>query len=354
MTLDRQTHTFELLTPAWAGGATPESQAEIRVPTLRGHLRQWLRLLHPGQRMDESIFGSIAEGDAVRSSKVQLRLTSPLISTQAQDLAGYTGRNERDAVQHPEGYFLWPLRTQRRGVIHPGQNTRFTLETRWYPTPGRRQEREAQKQAFQQALTAFSILGTIGTRATRGYGSLWDTSHSFQSAEELSTKLSFLPRTISVRLLDGGFNDGRAALAAAARWMRSFRIGSARFGSTTPEAVNDHDVADPAQAPQNDPKVFRQALGMPLAQRFNRGKNNTFTIQSQYRHEGASTDRYPSPLRIKVIRLGGTFRVLVVLLRDLCLPEGTPISLSNRRTATLSHTLLNRMAAQGTAIHPLP
>jgi CRISPR/Cas system CMR-associated protein Cmr1 (group 7 of RAMP superfamily) len=350
MTLDKQSHTFELLTPAWTGGATPDSQAEIRVPTLRGHLRQWLRLLYPGQRMDEAIFGSIADGDAVRSSKVQLRLSSPLISTQAQDLAAYTGRNERDAVQHPEGYFLWPLRTQRRGVIQPGQNARFTLETRWYPIPSGREERQAQKKAFQHALTAFCILGTIGTRATRGYGSVWDTSYSFQSAEELSATLGFLPNNISVRLLDGGFNDGRAALAAAARWMRSFRIGSDNYGASTLEGRHDHDVADPAQAPQNNPQVFRQALGLPLTQRFRRD-GQTSSVSST--HGRDRNDRYPSPLRIKVIRLSGTFRVLVVLLRDLCLPEGTPISLSNRRTATLSHRLLHLMAAQGTAIHPI-
>ena len=357
MTLSTQTHTFELLTPAWTGGATPEARdgAEIRVPTLRGHLRQWLRLLYRDQHLDEAIFGSVAEGGTARASKVQLRLQAPVVSTEAHDLDSYTQRG-----LEVEGYFLWPLRPpKKRAVIFPKPSTQFTLETRWYPAPATPKDREDREKALQQALTAFSILGTIGTRATRGYGSVWDTSHSFPNESALSAALTFLPTTITVRLLDGSFDDGRKALASAARWMRSLRVGSDTYGTATTEGRNDHNVADPAQAAQRNAVVYRQALGMPLTQRYKRGKDERgkdkiIQVKSSYFSNGQDNDRYPSPVRIKVIKLGGKFRVLIVVLKGLLLDAGTQISLrggGGNRTATLSHQLIDLIAQAGTAIH---
>lgn len=350
MNLPSSIHHFEFLTPAWLGGASPAEYAEVRVATLRGHLRQWLRLLYPDRNLDEELFGRIAgEGRNAHaaSSRVLLQLEKPVQNSTAKNLVGYIGRE--DALQDPESYFLWPLRTQSRGVLMPGNASDFTLRVRWFPTPTNSNTKLETE--LQHAIRAMSLLGNIGTRASRGYGSLWEKNKTLANTDALREALVFLPPSISVRLLDGDYSNGRQALAAAAKWMRSFRVGSANHGITTPEAVNDHDVADPARNSFANAVVYRHALGMPLAQRFNRGKNNTSTITSKYRHGGMETDRYPSPLRFKVIRLDGSYRVLVILFRDLVLPEGTPISLSNRRSATLSHKLLNQMASQGTAVH---
>jgi len=355
MMLDPTTHQFEFLTPAWTGGATPSASAEVRVATLRGHLRQWLRILYPGAGRDAAIFGSMA-GDggntAAVASKVLLQLAKPVQSFATKNLVSYTGAgNEQDALLHPESYFLWPLRTQSRGVLLPGASSDFILRVRWFPM--RDPSAADLRRDFGNAVRAFSLLGCIGTRATRGYGSVWEKGKNFDDVEQLQAALQFLPATVKVRLLDGEFNEGRKALAAAARWMRSYRVGSATFGTTTPEAVNDHDVADPAQAARTTATVYRHALGMPLSQRFNRGHHNTQNIQSSHRYDGAKSDRYPSPLRIKVVRMAGNFRVLVVLLHSLLLPAGTRISLSNHpaRRAVLSHDLLNRMMRSGTDIH---
>ena len=89
---------------------------------------------------------------------------------------------------------------------------------------------------------------------------------------------------------------------------------------------------------------------MPLTQRFKRGQEVT-NVQSKYRNAGVETDRYPSPVRIKIIKLGGKCRVLIVILRRLLLKEGTDIYLSTRRTAKLSHDLIRVISAEGTAIH---
>lgn len=350
MKLHQETHTFELLTPAWVGGATPSESAEIRVATLRGQLRQWLRLLYPDQRLDKAVFGSVADGEGASASLVQLRLVKSVATSQAQDLSSYTGRSPTDAVHHPEGYFLWPLRTQKRGVLLPGQASRFTLEVRWYPRPGCGLSNQDHKTALSNALRAFSILGTFGTRATRGYGSVWKSELAFASSSDLSAALAFIPDDITIRLHEGEYSDGRQALAAAARWMRDHRVGSSRFGDLTIAGKNDHDVADPMQPVQASSRLQRHALGMPLTQRFKRG-NEVINVQSKYRNAGTETDRYPSPVRIKVIKLGGKYRVLIVILRRLLLKEGTDIYLSTRRTAKLSHDLISVISAEGMAIH---
>ena len=36
---------FKLITPAFCGGAIPETQAESRAPSIRGQLRWWFRVL---------------------------------------------------------------------------------------------------------------------------------------------------------------------------------------------------------------------------------------------------------------------------------------------------------------------
>lgn len=364
MKLDSQTYGFEFITPAWAGGATPAEAAEVRIASIRGQLRQWLRLLYPGESADTAIFGRIAgEGREAQAaaSRLLLQLTKSVQSSVTKDLVGYTGKqNVDEAIRDPEAYFLWPLRTQSRGILMPGQSSNFTVTARWYPVPSTHTQTQTQtfKDRLSFAMRAFSILGAIGTRASRGYGGVWEKGKDFKNPAELSTALEFLPDSVNVRLLEGEFADHRQALSAAARWMRSFRVGSQTYGPTTPEAVNDHDVGDPAQARRNNATVYRHALGMPLAQRFNRGQYDTTTTQSKHRHDSQPTDRYPSPLRIKIIRMNGKRHILVVLLRDLLLPEGTEIYLSNgratgfgNRSARLSHQLVNQMMASGSGVH---
>jgi len=346
---------LEFLTPAWIGGASPSAAAEVRVATIRGHLRQWLRILHPNAAYDDAIFGRIAgEGRNARASSscVALRLVKAVGSSQALDLPAYERLNRN--TSRDENYFLWSLASKPRGVLLPGASSEFTLSVRWFPTPASRNQ--TLRPIFASALRAFILLGCMGTRATRGYGSVWEKGKDLADAAQLRQELSFLPECVSVRLLDGEFDDGRTALAAAARWMRSYRVGSRNFGTTTDEAVIDHDVADPDRPARQNAVVYRQALGLPLAQRFRRDRE-THVIQSKYREHpnAAENERYPSPMRIKVIRMGGKFRVLVVLLRlpAFLLPEGTRISLNNRppRIAELSHQLLNRMMQSGTQVH---
>lgn len=347
--------SMELLTPTWAAGAD-QQQAEIRIPTLRGQLRFWLRQLFPSQGLDNAIFGT-ADSHSPRASLVALRLVSPPAIGKAQNLDDYTGKSGNAALQDPEAYFLWPLRptkvsSQKRGVIYPSSSG-FIFELLWLP-PGLPHRSRLQPK-LQQALDAFCFLGSFGTRSTRGYGSVWPKGLNPPDIATLAHKLTFLPKTIAVRLLPGSAPSGREALAGAAKWVRSLRLGTSRFGGTPSRwGENDHDVA-PKPVPQD--VLYRPALGLPLVQNF----RSHLRLQTKYlwldpdNKQESWNDRYPSPVRFKVARIGGQYRVLLVIFRDQLLPEGTRLriegGIQSHREVRLSNALVEEMARTGEVVH---
>jgi len=349
MQIPKHTLRLQLLTPCWAGGADPATTAEIRAPAIRGHLRWWLRALFPEAHADTQILGSAADNN-VRASAVSLAVQDVQARVLSQNLKDYTGRQGKAALQHPESYFLWPLRPtqqslQKRGVLlpPPGQPlAAFTLEWTWLP-PFFAQAGQWQPR-FEQALEAWSLLGTLGTRATRGYGSVWDASCNFNTPDDFSQALAFLPDHINVRLLDGEFGDGREALAAAANWFRKLRLGTARYGGTPSTwGKNDHDVA--LGHGGRDAVVYRPALGLPLVQRFQRGP----TVATKLLNS-PTPDRYPSPVHIKVVLVGGRYRVVVVIFGRHLLREGTDLKVGDCRVR-LSLDLINHIRSSGLPIH---
>jgi len=356
MKLDPTRFSLELLTPTWAAGAN-QQQAEIRIPTLRGQLRFWLRQLFPGQGLDSAIFGA-TDSRAPRASLVALRLVSSSATSKEQNLEDYTGKSGNAALQEPEAYFLWPLRrtkesSQKRGVIHPSSSG-FMFELLWLP-PGLPHRSRLQPK-LQQTLDAFCLLGSFGTRSTRGYGSVWPKGLNLPDAATLAHKLTFLPETITIRLLPFSADSGREALAEAAKWFRSWRVGTSRFGDEPSEwGENDHDVVLSGHNPQD--VLYRPALGLPLAQNYRNGSR----FQTKYWWSNPDTkqeswnDRYPSPVRFKVARIGNQYRVLLVILRDQLLPETTRLRIEGGnqppREVHLSNELVEEMARAGEAVH---
>ena len=359
MNLRPQNIPLEILTPAWATGAN-QQQAELRVPTIRGQLRFWLRVLFPGRHLDEEIFGR-ADAQGAKASCVALRLLSSECRTGVQNLDDYTGKTGDAALHDPEAYFLWPLRPtrdsqQKRGVIHarsgsPAAN--FTLELLWFPPAlNRRAELDSY---LMRSVKAFSLLGSFGTRSTRGYGSIWPSQTDFPNAAALVRELDFLPASVSVRLLPGAAATGRTALAEAAKWFRQLRLGTSRFGGAPLKwGQNDHAVA---LNPTPENRLYRPALGLPLAQNYRSGPR----LQTKYRWLDPDTgreswnDRYPSPLRFKVVRVGGRYRTVILLLRSQLLPETSRLRIEERGRPVgevrLSHELLEHMVTQGEMLH---
>src|SRR5439155_14222788 len=183
-------------------------------------------------------------------------------------------------------------------------------------------------------LKAFSLLGAFGTRSTRGYGSVWPAGLSLADAAAFSRELEFLPDSVSVRLLPAGAPTGRGALTEAAKWFRKLRVGTTQFGSTPSKwGRNDHDVA---LQPSVEKALYRPALGLPLAQNYRNGPRLQTKYRWRDRDSGRETwnDRYPSPVRFKVVRIGRAYRVIIVLLRSQLLAENTRLRLEERGRET--------------------
>ena len=359
MNLSPLSMPLEVLTPAWATGAN-QQQAEIRVSSIRGQLRFWLRMSNPDEGLDDALFGR-ADNSGARASCVALHIKSWQGLAKVQNLEDYTGRTGDDALHDPEAYFLWPLRPtresqQKRGVVWaatPTANANFTVEFTWFPPA--LPQRARLEPALSRAAKAFSLLGTFGTRSTRGYGSIWPAGMNLANAAALSHELDFLPVSVSVRLLPVVASSGRGALAEAAKWFRKLRLGTDRFDETPSVwGRNDHDVA---LHPTERDELHRPALGLPLAQNYKNGPR----LQTKYRWRDPETgreawnDRYPSPVRFKVVRIGGSYRVVLVLLRSQLLPDGTRLRLEERGhpigETRLSHELFDFIAEQGETIH---
>jgi hypothetical protein len=292
---------------------------------------------------------------------VSLRLKSWQARSATQNLEDYTGKQGDDMLHEPEAYFLWPLRPtrdsqQKRGALYPAgtaPTASLVLEVTWLPPALHR--RAALDGCLQQAIKAFSYLGAFGTRSTRGYGSLWPCGADFPTPAAFAKELEFLPDSVAVRLLATAAESGRKALAEAAKWFRRLRLGTARFGGTPSKwGKNDHDVAP---IPKAGDVLFRPALGLPLAQNYRDGPR----LQTKYLWRDPDSgreiwnDRYPSPARLKIVRIAKEYRPVVVLLRDQLLPETTRLRVEQRgsppRETRLSHELFEQLSSAGDAIH---
>ena len=349
MNLQYNQYTLELLTPCWAGGANPDGEPEIRVPTIRGQLRWWLRALYPKKRYDSLIFGRTGSDGSPSASKVTLRLTSVSALQKTQNLEDYTVKHGTAALSEPEAYFLWPLRPtglsdQKRGVFFPARgqaHAQFTFEIaalKKFP--------ESEQKALNDCIAVWSLLGTLGTRGTRGYGSLWPADSPTASVGEFKERLGVLPPTIRVRLLNDTASSGRGALAAAATWFRSLRAGSSKSGITpSKKGLHDHDVGATilsGSALHPNTEIYRPVLGLPLVQRF--------IGQGSVRTTWNNKDRYPSPVHIKICKIGKSYRVAVVIFDDYLMPSGTKVKL-NGKEVPISRELIVEIASTGDKIH---
>jgi CRISPR-associated protein Cmr1 len=171
-----QTVTFDLhtITPLILAGAD-QQEAELRVPSLRGALRYWLRALVGGMvgtdqeglqkvaTAEKNIFGATDSG-----SRVLVRIHHDELKPQPLQREGY---NIHTATG--KDYLLWSA-LGRRPCIPPDASFQVTFAIRQY-------DREEGEAALQQALCAFWLLiqlGGIGSRSRRCAGSLAVASSS--------------------------------------------------------------------------------------------------------------------------------------------------------------------------------
>lgn len=185
--------TYELATPAFLAGAD-RNRPEVRLPSLKGALRFWWRALQARhvqslqalRAREDMLFGSAELGQ----SCVSMRLLSPLELRSEQRLGQGTlvaqmfpraqsGRGEprvHGLLYLGYGVIDTVSRTLSRACLQAPLEVRIRLT--WRPFRGKdiddasRHTRDEARAELCQALQALGLLGGIGARSRRGFGSL--------------------------------------------------------------------------------------------------------------------------------------------------------------------------------------
>jgi CRISPR type III-B/RAMP module RAMP protein Cmr1 len=302
---------FELITPCFCGGAAPDTQAEIRAPSIRGQLRWWFRTLGgfkslsptPVREQEAMVFGSI-NGCEGRASQLVVRVRgisgSRLISTQAKDAEGMNGRVGTD-----RGYLLFPLRNRPRGVFDESSLPKFDLNLVWRGDP-------LLWKSIRALVTIFGNLGALGFRSRRAMGAL-----SMSNAPMLLQEaFSYFSDSSLLQVRGIAAKDGTDAIRVLASWLKGWRAHG-RTGNNTAEqsrpgfkfAKNDHDSGLPRSAL----KSYRPAIGLPIIQRYSSGNTNNWDFGAGNHHQPKG--RFASPVLLRPHRdAQGNWRGLVIFV----------------------------------------
>ena len=301
------TVTFELVTPCISAGAGQKS-AEIRVPEIRALFRSWLRWAGMGRDVEETLFGKL--GESPKAGKIVVRMTS----RQPQSIELVPPRND---------YFLWTLAHQanNRGFFRPGAEIELEILDR---------AEQTNSISFRKVLEMALLLGSLGTRSRRGYGSIYPVSVVCDDGWEMT-----VPRTLQVfkdkltefnlkgiRILSLGkvVNDYSNAISQCSIFLHKARCGSngpainaSQWGSEDNEGIRS----------QNPSTLSRPALGLPMPIRYKRGGQYSITLSDDEKES-----RWASPVIFKVIKLNQDHVPLAIFLKRYCMPDGTDLKVN--------------------------
>ncbi len=348
---------FETLSPTFLGGANPNEEAELRIPSLRGQLRDIYRLLvgpevaaglrgHPPSLAESTVFGGTSRGEGQGLLVLSLVDGQP-IGRQPWDTASH--RTPKPGLAYL-GFSL-DMRPNDRKALSP--NNRFTLQAT-FP----RGLKDDQARALYGTFWLWAWLGGMGSRSRRGFGSVVPTRWppdvtdlaekdlelpvelpdltKAKSIEELSTELSrgirgamdivdARPRTLAfsgempvyrldkARVVVWGGDDGKgwqgpdcwkSAMDAIGVELSKFRKqpGIDRLRRPTLRMLGSGERLPHAP--------YRTAFGLPLEYRKKADKKG-FVLEpllTEVKH------RMPSPLLISLARCNGNLFVILTLL----------------------------------------
>ena len=148
MILPTEKYFFKLLTACFCGGADNQAApAEMRVPSIRGQVREWHRQVSETETVNR-VWGNT--GGETRASRVALIWDASLSPRQAQ----------------PKPYIL-PHKSQGgRPALAAGQSFTLTLQRLIGCSTG-------DWTAAQNAVKLWLLIGCLGLRANRAAGSVW-------------------------------------------------------------------------------------------------------------------------------------------------------------------------------------
>lgn len=223
---------LEFITPCFCAGAD-QSKAEIRVPSIRGQLRWWFRVLGGSPAQEKRVFGGVhgnfgedpdpSVRNVPRASALVIRVTDQQQKSEERDLPRWSG----NAANDPLGYLSYfasvsgetkGQRWKKGAFLSPGSRFRLHISLR---QPIGKLEMEL----LERTLEAWTRLGSLGMRATRGFGALRNTS-DLLSREEFKKWASSVPN-VRVAALNGPVPSGpdpwRRVMGELGEFLKGFR-----------------------------------------------------------------------------------------------------------------------------------
>ncbi len=170
---------YKVVTPLFCGGSTPESHAEIRLPSFKGMLRFWWRALawsrcggdlERVRREEAELFGSAETGQ----SKVSMRLEVPNKSRMVKvgEVLKAGGQVVGQGARYL-GYGVMEAFDSGKTGKKAGQLTRSCLDApAEFTVHMRLREHGKHLPSLKGALICLGVLGGMGAKSRKGYGSL--------------------------------------------------------------------------------------------------------------------------------------------------------------------------------------
>jgi CRISPR type III-B/RAMP module RAMP protein Cmr1 len=395
-----QTLDLELITRAFVGGMDNSTKAEIRVPSIRGQLRWWFRVLggipSPSSKapaiedQEAQIFGSAA-GEQGNASKLMIRvLPINRILPQGTRVMGKAG------VPNDETYLLWPMAQKRKdddGIerenirAYLAAGTIFKLQLDWRGDP-------ALWTHLLALATVFGNLGALGYRGRRAQGALGFAGHSPLSLQEALKHFPAHPTRLLIRELGTGKN-AQDVVRQLAAWLKKWRehgqqdrywtrhdrknhsLGGLWTATATPAtskqpgfpyARRDHNEGLrelTGSYPSTDPvapegvigTTFRPALGLPIGQFFSslgtgRGPLPRPKATVNWTRTGDGEGRFASPIILRPHRINSAdWRALILFVDCLRWNPSDKVFL-NGKPKNVSLELYNQMKASAPTPFP--
>jgi CRISPR-associated protein Cmr1 len=378
--------TYRVVTPCFCGGAS--QRAEFRLPSFKGVLRFWWRALawdryagdlHAIRLGENTIFGSAAGGQSrvhMRLARRPLSSVLPVGRVLTTDGETVIGEGARYL-----GYGIMHAFASGKTGVRAGELTRECIESPFELTIRLRCRDMSEPQVISliEAVTAAGLLGGIGARSRRGYGSLslrsidvdgerrWSVPGSLNEqgvaigALRPGPGVTRLPAYTALSsgarhvLLDGGDVAPIALLdlvgAELVRFRSSGRDGKILGGRASAERrfKADHIMLVSGRSGGNHP--LRIAFGLPL----NFGKPAHLQVRP------ADHNRRASPLFIHIGECGDRPVAVVSFLPAQFLPGPTPaVSVGGARVLQSSeedlyrpiHQFLDRLLDPGQRKEP--
>lgn len=290
--MDKLVIPLKVVTPMFIGGASPAGIAELRMPSIKGALRFWYRAMDPGFRANESkIFGGTGKDEG--QSCFVLRVTDLQIETGKERderwhgtktaYLGYGPINRNPTGKTYKNKNGQEKQEQKSMTLRPyiASRSTFTFSILFKP-----QTLPAYKEWVKRSLWAMVMMGGLGSRSRKGFGSVvaTDTGTGMDGLPSLMPKdknelasaleafLKGVSRPIGLPEHTSWSQDARCVVAVggktgedAMEWlggeMHAYRSwkGEKRFDTRDHDAMRD--FIGSGSAPTAPP--LRAAFGLP-------------------------------------------------------------------------------------------